>query len=70
MVRQSRLDPNDLSACRAINAYLYMIREWADADTNDRIDMALEPPAKYLSLTWDDEEAWASFESAMRSEDG
>ena len=54
--------------CRAINGYLFMIREWADADANDMIDEALLPPAKYLSMTWSDDEAWATFETAMRSE--
>ena len=47
-----------------------MIREWADADTNDRIDDALETPAHLLAATWDDDEAWAVFEQAMRSERG
>jgi hypothetical protein len=45
-----------------------MIREWANADTHDMIDFALEPPAKYLAATWDDDEAWALFETAMREE--
>jgi hypothetical protein len=45
-----------------------MIREWADADTQDRIDDALEPPASYLAATWDDADAWAAFEAAMKSE--
>ena len=45
-----------------------MIREWADADGQDWIDEALIPPAKYLAMTWDDDEAWAMFEDAVRSE--
>ena len=45
-----------------------MIREWADADMQDQIDEALMPPAKYLSMTWDDDEAWAAFEGTLRSE--
>lgn len=57
-----------MSARRAINGYLFMIREWADADTRDQIDEALLPPAKYLAMTWDDDEAWSVFEDAMRSE--
>ena len=45
-----------------------MIREWADADQLDMIEEALLPPAKYLATTWDDDEAWAAFEGAMRAE--
>lgn len=45
-----------------------MIRQWADADTHDLIDEALEPPASHLAATWDDDDAWASFESAMKAE--
>jgi hypothetical protein len=47
-----------------------MIREWADADTNDRIDDALETPTSLLAATWDDDEAWSAFETAMRAEHG
>ena len=45
-----------------------MIREWADADQNDMIDEALIPPAKYLAMTWNDDDAWAAFEGAMQAE--
>lgn len=47
-----------------------MIREWADADMQDRIDDALETPTSMLGATWDDDDAWASFEAAMRAENG
>lgn len=45
-----------------------MLREWADADANDQIDEMLLPPAKYLAETWDDDEAWAAFSSAMNAQ--
>jgi hypothetical protein len=45
-----------------------MIREWADEDGNEMIDEALATPARYLADTWDDDEAWASFSSAMNAE--
>jgi len=45
-----------------------MIREWADADTQDRIDDALEPPIEVLARSWDDDEAWSVFQSAMQAE--
>lgn len=51
-----------------MNAYLYMVREWADSDTSEMIDEALEPPAGMLAATWDDDEAWESFQSAIRAE--
>lgn len=47
-----------------------MIREWADADTHDRIDDALETPAGALAATWDDDEAWSTFQVAMKAENG
>jgi hypothetical protein len=45
-----------------------MLREWADQDTHDMIDEALLPPARMLAATWDDDDAWSTFESAMRAE--
>ena len=47
-----------------------MIREWADEDTRDQIDDALATPAAALAATWDDDEAWEMFESAMNHERG
>ena len=44
-----------------------MIREWANEDQLYEIEEALQPDAKSLAATWDDEEAWAAFESALRS---
>lgn len=45
-----------------------MIREWADEDTHERIDEALKPDARSLAATWDDDEAWAEFEAAVKAE--
>lgn len=45
-----------------------MIREWADEQTQDRIEDALTPPIEYIAATWDDEEAWSTFEAALREE--
>lgn len=45
-----------------------MIREWADEDTLERIEMALIPKGHALAATWDDDEAWATFEDARRAE--
>lgn len=47
-----------------------MLRQWADEDTHDLIDDALRSPARTLAATWDDDEAWAEFESTMRAERG
>ena len=43
-----------------------MIREWASADQLDMIEEALMPDAAHLAQTWDDDEAWATFEAALR----
>lgn len=45
-----------------------MIREWADEDTHEQIDDALRTPARLLSDDWDDDEAWAEFDSTLRAE--
>ena len=45
-----------------------MIREWADEDQQEQINEALRPKGRALALTWDDDEAWAEFESAMKAE--
>jgi hypothetical protein len=45
-----------------------MIREWADEDTNERIDEALTPQGRDLAATWDDEDAWAQFQEAMTAD--
>ena len=45
-----------------------MIREWADEDTNEQIEMALMPKGAAMAATWDDDEAWAQFENALRAE--
>jgi hypothetical protein len=57
-----------LSARRAINAYLFMIREWADEDTRYMIDEALIPTGRALAANWDDDEAWAEFEQTMKAD--
>ena len=51
-----------------MNAYLFMIREWADEDTIEQIDEALIPKGQALAATWDDDEAWSTFQSAMKAE--
>ena len=43
-----------------------MIREWADEDTREQIDEALAPQGRAMVATWDDDEAWESFQAAMR----
>jgi hypothetical protein len=53
---------------RAINAYLFMIREWADEDQQYQIDEALLPQGRSLAATWDDDEAWAEFEQTLKAE--
>jgi CheY-like chemotaxis protein len=45
-----------------------MIREWADEDQREEIDEYLRPAGLSLAATWDDEEAWAMFESTMKAE--
>lgn len=51
-----------------MNAYLFMIREWANEDQREEIDEYLRPPTRLLGVTWDDDEAWAEFESTLRAE--
>jgi hypothetical protein len=53
---------------RAVNAYLFMIREWADEDTHLEIDMALMPKGRAMADEWDDDEAWREFEQTMRDD--
>lgn len=43
-----------------------MIREWADEDTREQIDEALTAPV--AADSYDEDEAWSMFESAMRAE--
>ena len=53
---------------RAINAYLFMIREWADEDAHYRIDEALIPQGRAMAATWSDDDAWAEFEATMKAD--
>jgi len=58
---------------RALNAYLYAIREHAKDETLDRIEEALEPPNRWDAIreapVWwvDEDDAWASFAQAARA---
>lgn len=55
---------------RAVNAYLFAIREYADERRLDEIEAALEPPNRWdeqrQAPAWwvDDEDAWDAFETA------
>lgn len=52
---------------RAVNGYLFMLREGAPQKFLDRIDMVLEPPLEYraqrMKEEWDDDEAFAGFQT-------
>lgn len=45
-----------------------MIRQWADEDQREQIDEALRPKGRAMAATWDDDDAWAEFESTLRAE--
>ena len=66
------VDPGELSARRAVNLYLFAVREWADEERLDMIEAAIEPPNQWDSLrrtpVWwkDDEDAWSAFATATR----
>ena len=45
-----------------------MVREWADEDQRYQIDEALIPQGRAMALTWDDDEAWAEFESTLKAD--
>jgi hypothetical protein len=53
---------------RAVNGYLFMIRDGAPKKLLDRIDMILEPPlqirAQRMREEWSDEDAFAGFADA------
>lgn len=58
---------------RAINLYLFMLREWADDKQRNEIDRALRPPLTWrdprtgLPADWGDEaDEWAEWERAAR----
>lgn len=50
---------------RAINGYLFMLRDGAPQKFLDRLEMVLEPPlelrAERMREEWDDDEAFAGF---------
>lgn len=50
---------------RAVNGFLFMLRDGASQKFLDRLDMILEPPLEVRSQRmreeWDDEEAFAGF---------
>lgn len=57
-----------MSVRRAVNAFLFMLKDGADQKFIDRIDNILEPPlqlrASRLKEEWDDAEAFAAFASS------
>lgn len=65
------VDLASLPADRAVNAYLWAIREHANEDRLAQIDAALEPPRSYRvqgAPAWygSDEDAWAEFARQAR----
>lgn len=53
---------------RAVNGYLFMLRDGASQKFLDRLEMVLEPPlaarAARLRDEWDDDEAFSAFAQA------
>lgn len=53
---------------RAVNGYLYMLKEGASQKFLDRLEMVLEPPlnvrAERMREEWDDDEAFSMFVQA------
>lgn len=57
-----------MSVRRAVNGYLFMLRDGASQKFLDRLEAILEPPlqvrAERLREEWDDDEAFATFAQA------
>jgi hypothetical protein len=51
-----------------VNAYLFMVREFANEDQRFEIDEALQPRGQSLADTWDDDAVWVEFERTMKAE--
>jgi hypothetical protein len=41
-----------------------MITEWASEETREMIDEALTPTGRALADSWDDDDAWSTFQES------